>query len=177
MNKKLFLSLLTLIMVVIASVNFTACSSDDENDNFSELQSSFQKTKNNIVGTWILEARYNPSTSNPYIKLGWDNSDELGLFKHNPFYKFVFKNNGTFTDKDDGTFNFSIEFDKDRDAYYTKEHYSEYWPFSNGVIVLKFDEKYLMRSVLVEIRKDGMLYFYDSTLGNSGLPLYRYKKQ
>lgn len=46
MNKKYFWSLLTFVMVAMLSVSFTACGSDDDNDN---------GVSSSIVGKWLRE--------------------------------------------------------------------------------------------------------------------------
>ena len=66
-----------------------SCGSDGDDNSSNEdsaLLASFQKTKANIIGTWIMEGQYTSSTSNPYIPLGWDNEDEYGFFKSNNYY-------------------------------------------------------------------------------------------
>ena len=171
-------------MLTIIPLWLLSCGNDADNNDNSALQQSYQKTKANIIGTWILEAQYH-SSNNPedlggiYNIIGWDNNDEYGAFQYNYCYKFIFKSDGTFTNKDNEVYNYSIELNENKDVFFTSEQNSEYWPFKKGTIVLKFDDNFYkkkyIKEFLVVIKNDGMLYLYYPDA--NGRPKYRYRKQ
>ena len=176
------------LFLLIAFVPLCVCSCGDDNeeeDENSALQALYQKTKANIIGTWVLDAEFNnvvgPNTLGSKSHLGWDSNDPYEIFPNLPYYKYTFKSDGTFTDKNGETYTYNIQINEKEAAYYTRGEDSEYWPFKKGVIVLKFDDAYYEKAYVkefyIEIRDDNMLYLYSTSLGKSGLPKYRYKRQ
>lgn len=175
-----------MLLAVMTLPVMVACGGDDDdstNNEHTALLASYQNTKTNIIGTWVMEGKYHNSSSSPSIKIGWNNNDEYGFFKLNPYYLLSFKSDGTLTDKDGETFAYSIVLDENDTAYdnSVEKGISAYWPYSKGVVKLVFDDafvhKAIYKEVFVEIRTDGMLYFYDTTIPTKGIPIYRFKRQ
>lgn len=176
-----------LILIAMMSFSLIACGGDDkEGNDVSEIQLAYQKTKASIVGTWILEAKYNQSVGpgslgGVYNKLGWDDNDEYGFFKINPYYKFDFKSDGTFEDKDGDTYKYTIDFDEKNYVIHTKSDFEDYWPFEKGAITLRIlddlNNNFYINEFYVNIGTDGMLYFYETGISGEGYPKYRYRKQ
>lgn len=165
-----------MLMVMTLSL-MVACSNDDENDSDdTALKASYQKTKNGIIGTWVMDGYHDLSrSSNPYINLGWNDPWPYQNFEQ---FKYTFSTQGNLTDNRGGIYGYSIVMDETTKVYYGKDNDNFYWPFSKGSVVLTIQNKYITK-YYVEIKNDGMLYLYnyEASTGGSGVPKYRYKKQ
>lgn len=164
MKKYLFLTLAILSM----AVTFTACSSDndDEGNKESELiEASYNRVKNQIIGNWVLESYYESSTTNPYIKIGWNDAEYWSD-------KLSFSNNNV-TDNDGKVFPYTIIMKKDYTISSYKPSQDDYqYIYKKGIVLLKYgNNKYIC-----DIKSDGKLYLYDFNIGLDGTPKYRYKR-
>lgn len=165
MKKLLFLLALPFI--------FAACGDDDEELELQKLEAAYIEVQENIVGSWVMDAYYNQSTSDPYIKLGWNSPWPYEGLEQ---YRYTFYSNGTVIDGSGKTYNFSLEIDKNKEVVLSGEN--GYWPFRKGAITLKFNNYsgLFSSSHYVIIKDDGLMYFYQTSSAN-GLAQYRYMKQ
>ncbi len=167
--KRISLLSLTIVMT-LASICFSSCSKNDDSDN-QRLVSSYQKTKTGIIGTWVMESyQGDVSLGNPYTSVGWN---DPWPYEKSQWYKYTFSNDGTVIDNENNANQYTITLDESEKVHYGKDNDDYFWPFSQGAVVLSIaHEKFY-----VEIKNDGLLYFYKAQLGYGGEPKYRYKKQ
>jgi len=173
--KKVFLLLLPILPLFISS-----CSSNDETSNNSRLESAYNKLKNGIVGTWVMDGYYRSETTSANLKLGWE--EDLYWWQKEDEYRLTFTSDGKFIDNIGNNSTYLIYLDESKSVKYGNDNDNIYWPFSVGAIYIKFNgdlTPFYYNPYFAEIKNDGRLYLYNtiSTLGGEGFPEYRYKKQ
>lgn len=135
---------------------------------------SYQKTKSGIVGTWVMDGYQGTGDLGaPYTSLGWN---DPWPYEKTDYYKYIFSSNGTVTDNDNNTYNYTVTINESEKVYYGNDNDDYYWPFSKGSVILNIKDSYDSK-FYVEIKNDGLLYFYKVQLGSGGEPKYRYRKQ
>lgn len=160
-----------LLLLLALPFIFAACGDDDEASfDKEELIESYNNLRMNIVGSWVMDAYYKESTSNPYIKLGWNENDEYGFFESNELYEINFTENIITTHKGK-TSVYKIELNYDT-PYYTNTKSPDYWPFKSGKIKFSYNFGYEVERLL-EIKKDGKLYLYTEL----GIPDLRFRRK
>lgn len=170
MRKYLFLFLAILTMATV----FTSCSSDNDNEGNREselLVASYNRVKTQIVGNWILESYYREQTTNPYIKVGWNDAEEA-YWGNDKDYKLSFSNNSVNNNKG-YTFPYTITIDKDYTTFTYKPSLDDYqYVYKKGIVLLEYDN----HKYVCDIKSDGKLYLYNYEGGLTGTPEYRYKR-
>lgn len=172
--KKYFYFLMAMFLVL-------SCSKDDDKNDNSRLENAYQNLKNNISGSWEMDAYHSTSRpDNPYQSLGWD--EDMSFMDLNTLYKLSFTKEGNFSDYKGNRGTYSIYLDEDKKVYYGEDNSNFYWPFNTGAIYLKIScgEKFpYNQPYYAEIKNDGKLYLYniEPTTGGDGVPHYRYKRQ
>lgn len=141
-----------LCLLAILPVFFMSCSKDDgeggDIDFRSEIEKSYEKVQNGIVGRWKLYSHYDRRRN------FWEQDNEYEIYKIWEIYTLTFNPDGTFTDKNGDTFKYSLELNTD----YT--HGGDY-PFKDGYIKLKLHNfKSGFTEFYVTIEEDEMLYLY-----------------
>ena len=166
-----------MLAIIGMAVSFTACSSDDDDiQQTSEIEKSYNILKNGIIGKWKMESywrTWRPSDPNPYINNGWNDASKA--YSWTDEYELSFDSNGYVTYKNGEKYPYTITLDNTSKAYYTLEDDSHYYPFKTGVVILAVMDTYNTK-YLAEIKNDGKLYLYDES-PLMGKPTYRYTKQ
>lgn len=170
MRKYLFLFLATLSMATV----FISCSSDNDDDGNREselLVASYNRVKSQIIGNWILESYYTRQSTNPYIKIGWNDAEEA-YWSNGKDYKLSFSNNNV-TNKENHVFPYAVTLKKDyTTSMYNPSENDYQYIYKKGIVLLEYDgNKYVC-----DIKNDGKLYLYDYQIGLTGTPKYRYRR-
>lgn len=170
MRKYLFLFLAILSMATV----FISCSSDNDDDGNREselLVASYNRVKSQIIGNWILESYYTRQSTNPYIKIGWNDAEEA-YWSNGKDYKLSFSNSNV-TNKENHVSPYAVTLKKDyTTSMYNPSENDYQYIYKKGIVLLEYDgNKYVC-----DIKSDGKLYLYDYQIGLTGTPKYRYRR-
>lgn len=172
-----------LLLILSTMICFSCSSSDNDNSEENEINKSYNSTKLNIVGQWVMTDYYISQTTNAYEKLGWNNAS---------WYTYNFKTDGTATyyfssAKDTRIFK-SYSISLKYPYTYGYHEYTDYYQYKNGIVLLEMKYDYTNTATgeikeytddyIAEIKSDGMLYLYSTGngIGLMGEPQYRFKK-
>lgn len=170
MRKYLFLFLAILSMATV----FISCSSDNDDDGNREselLVASYNRVKSQIIGNWVLESYYRGQSTNPYIKIGWNDAEEA-YWGNDKDYKLSFSNSNV-TNKENHVFPYAVTLKKDyTTSMYNPSENDYQYIYKKGIVLLEYDNN----KYVCDIKSDGKLYLYNYERGLTGTPEYRYRR-